>query len=379
LRQGERKMKLTRINESGQIFVLILITLALGTLLLVPMLRLSFTSQRHNQVIEINTLNAYAADSGIDYCRYAIYNYPGEIQTSPLDENLVINGIDVHVTAEWESGPAAYRINSTASKAQRSVEIECMIVVDVGLFGNVIACDGNLNITNCDFINEDYPGESDVYTNGNISIKNSYIDGDVKASGNITYDTPSEITGEIVEGTVVLVFPTIDAQIHEDRALLGGTYNGTYNTGDETLGPLYIDGDLIFGGGDEVVLAGTVYVTGDVNMGNADISGFGDIVAEGDLDFNNYSFSVENPITLPLLMTIGEDKTINLGADRGPQTMAILYAPNGTIDLNNVDITGSVAAPLITLNNAMIEYPAELRGRADLPGAGLDTVTYTFQ
>ncbi len=373
-------MKLTKKGEAGQVLILALILLAIGPLLVVPMLRLSYTGQRYNQIVEISTLNAYAADSGIEYCRYAIYNYPAEIQQSPLDENLVINGIDVHVTAEWEYAVAAYRINSTAGKAQRSVSIECLIVVDVGLFGNVIASDGDLEITNSDFVNPDFPGESDIYTNGDIDITNSYIDGDVKASGTITWAPPSVITGDIIEGTVVLEFPTIDPQIHEDKAKLGGTHVGNYNTSDETLGPLYINGNLNFGGGDDVVLAGTVYVTGDVNMGNANVTGFGDIVAEGDLTFTNYTYTVENPDYLPLLMTVGVDKSITLGNDRsGIGTMAILYAPNGEIDLNNVDVSGSVAALLIKLNNATIEYPAELRGRADLPGAGLDTVTYTFK
>ena len=374
-------MKLTKKREAGQILILVLILLAMGPLLVIPMLNLSYTGQKYNQIVEINTLNGYAADSGIEYCRYAIYNYPAEIQQSPLDENLVINGIDVHVTAEWEYAAAAYKITSTANGAQRSCSIECMIVVDVGLFGNVIACDGNLEINNCNFVNPDFPGESDVYTNGNIVITNSYIDGDVKASGTVTWAPPSVINGEVIEETVVLQFPTIDPQIHEDKAILGGTWGTgteTYRTGDETLGPLYIDGNLAIGN-DQVVLAGTVYVTGDVDMGNADISGFGDIVAEGDINFTNYSFSVENPVTLPLIMTVGEDKTIIFGNDRGSGTMAILYAPDGVINLNNVNIQGSVAATLIILNTATIEYPAELRGRADLPGAGLDTVTYTFK
>ncbi len=372
-------MKLARKNEAGQILILVLILLAIGPLLVVPMLRLSYTSQRYNQIVEINTLNAYAADSGIEYCRYAIYNYPAEIQQSPLDENLVINGIEVHVTAEWVYAAGAYLINSTASKAQRSCSIECMIVIDVGLFGNVIACDGDLQITNCEFINLDFPGQSDVYTHGNIGITNSYIDGDVKASGTVTWASPSVITGEIIEGAPVLQFPPIDAQIHEDKAKAGGTYIGNYDTVDQSLGPLYIQGNLNMGSGDDVVLTGTVYVTGDVNIVNANVSGFGDIVAEGNITFTNYTYIVDNPITLPLIMTVGVGKTLNFNNDKTLGTMAILYVPNGSIALGNVDIKGSVAAPLVTLNNATIQYPAELRGRADLPGAGLDTVIYTFK
>ncbi len=361
-------------------FPMVLILLTVGISLILSTLYISYSTHKFHRVVETNTLNAYAADSGIEYCRYAIYNYPAEIQQSPLDEHLVINGINVHVTAEWVYAMGGYMINSTASKAQRTCTIECMIVIDVGLFGNVVACDGNLDITNCQFINSEYPGESDIYTHGDINITNSYIDGDVRASGTVTWDTPTVITGEIIEGAVVLVFPTIDPQIHEDKAKEGGIYVGDYNTSDEVLGPLYIDGNLVFGGGDDVVLAGTVYVTGDVNMGNANVTGFGDIVAEGDISFTNYTYTVENPVTLPLLMTVGIDKSIILGNDQtGIGTMAILYAPEGVIDLGNVDVKGSVAAPLVKLNNATIEYPAELRGRADLPGAGLDTVTYIFK
>jgi len=94
-------MKLPKKGEAGQVLILVLILLAVGPLLIVPMLQTSYSSQKYDQIVEINTLNAYAADAGIEYCRYAIYNYPAEIQTSPLDENLVIDGIDVHVTAEW--------------------------------------------------------------------------------------------------------------------------------------------------------------------------------------------------------------------------------------------------------------------------------------
>ncbi|MFC1991355.1 hypothetical protein ACFLVC_01270 [Chloroflexota bacterium] len=372
-------MKLARSRESGQMFILVLILLALVPLLVIPMLRLGYSSQMYHQIVEINTLNVYAADSGIEYARYQIYNYPSEIQGIPLSENLVINGIDVYVTAEYNLVAASFDITSIATKAGRSQTIDCTIVIDVGLFGNVIACDGDLVVYNCNFENPDYPGESDVYTHGNIDITNSYIDGDVKASGNITFGQSSEITGEITEGAGVLEFPEVDAQIHKDRAQAGDNWTGDYSTSDQELGPIYIDGDLNFGGNDDVVLTGTVYVTGDVSMFNATITGFGDLVTEGDVTFTNYTWTVENLVTLPLIMTVGVDKSVDLGNDQDLGTMAILYAPDGVIDLYNVDIYGSVAAPLVLLNNAVIIYPAELRGRADLPGAGLDTVTYIFK
>ncbi|MFC1991930.1 hypothetical protein ACFLVC_04335 [Chloroflexota bacterium] len=375
----EQQMKLARNRESGQIFILVLILLALVPLLVIPMLRLSYSSQMYHQIVEINTLNVYAADSGIEYALYQIYNYPSEIQETPLSENLTINGIDVHVTAEYDLDMADFTITSTSTKAGRSQTIECVIVIDVGLFGNVIACDGNLTVMNCDFVNPEYPGESDVYTHGNITLKSSYIDGDAKASGTISLQA-STVTGDIIEGAEVLTFPEIDVQIHLDRAQAGGNHTGDYNTSDQSLGPIYIDGNLNIGSGDDVELTGTVYVTGDVHMVYGNISGFGDIIAEGDIIFDNYTYLIDNPVTLPLIMTIGVDKSIDIENDIGdPGTMAILYAANGIIDLANLNLYGSVAAPLVQLNNAMIHYPAELRGRADLPGAGLDTVTYIFK
>ncbi len=381
-------MKLARKNESGQIFVLVLILMLIGPLLVVPMLKLSYSSQRYNQIVEINTLNAYAADSGIEYARYAIYNYPAQIQTNPLNKNLVINGIDVHVTATWDYASAAYMITSTASRANRSVSIECMIVVDVGLFGNVVACDGNLSIQLSDFINDEYPHESDVYTNGNIIIKNSYIDGDVKATENVTLQAGAEVYGNIVaknydpyEGAIVLEFPAIDPQIHEDRAKeTDNIVIGDYSTSDEDLGPIYIDGNLDIGS--NVKLTGTVYVTGNVTMVNGDTYGFGDIISEGDIRFTNFAYIITDTETLPIIMTTGDGASIDIGNDTGdpddPATMAIIYAPSGTINITQINVLGSIAAPEITLTNSTLQYPSELRGRADLPGAGLDTITYTF-
>jgi len=373
-------MKLTKKGEAGQVLILALILLALGPLLVLPMLRLSDSSQRYNQVTEIYTLNTYAADSGVEYGKYQIYNNPAEILASGLDEYLVINNIDVHVTAEYMTGTAAYEVISHAARAESSVTLKCSIVIDVGLFGNVVACDGDLVIDNCDFVSSE-EGEADIYTHGNIEIKYSYVDGDAKASGVVTLDN-STVTGDIIEGAEVVEFPPILAEIHEDKAKDGGTYNGdlTYDSGGPyDLGPLYVDGKLDINNVD-IVLHGTIYVTGDVTITNCEITGFGDILAEGKLDMNNYSLNVDIPEILPLFMSVYDSVVMN--NDLAGGTYAILYAPdenNGVINLDNVELTGSVAARLVTCVNSIINYPAEMRGRADLPGAGLDTVTYLFE
>ena len=371
-------MKLPKNKESGQILVWALILLAIGPLLIVPMLQLSSNIQKYNQMTEIYTLNTYAADSGIEYAKYQIYNNPSDIQETPLNENLVINGIDVYVTAEYNFGAAAYDITSTAEKAGRSLTIDCTIVIDVGLFGNVVACDGDLTITQCDFVS-DLQGEADIYTNGDIDLFQSTVDGDVKASG-VVRNHSSTVTGEIIEGAEALEFPPIDAELHEEKAKLGGT-SGSISWNKQStknLGPLYIQGDLNVMKTD-IVLHGTVYVTGNVYIDQSNISGFGDILCEGGVGFNmdHYSYTIGDSPILPLIMAINGG--VDLTHDEGDGTYGILYAPQGLINLDHVEVTGSVAAPAVNLVQARINYPAEMRGRADLPGAGLDIVTYLFE
>jgi len=153
----------------------------------------------------------------------------------------------------------------------------------------------------------------------------------------------------------------------------------TLSGGTQNLGPTYIDGDLNVNNTD-LVLGGTVYVTGSIDINNTDITGFGDIIAGEAMVLNNYSLNVDIPEILPLFMSVS--KTIVLDNDDDVLgTFTIVYAPDisaGEITLANVNLTGSVAAPKVNLSNSIINYPAELRGRADLPGAGLDTVTYIF-
>jgi len=49
------------------------------------------------------------------------------------------------------------------------------------------------------------------------------------------------------------------------------------------------------------------------------------------------------------------------------------------VDLHFADVYGSVAGQQIIVNWSDIHYPAELRGRADLPGAGLKTISYSYK
>jgi len=338
-----------------------------------------------HRVTEIITLNTYAADSGVEYAKYQIYNDPGQILITPLLENLVIGGVDVYVTAIYNPAAGSYDITSIASRAGRAVTLDVTIVIDVGLFGHVVAVDGNLIVDRCPIISSDNESDADLYTNGDVEIKgDSYVDGDVSASGSITVLDTSTVTGDIYPGVEEIEFPAIKAQDLKDKAKEGGTYNGDYTLdgGIHQLGPLYINGKLDIKNDVELELTGVVYVNGDISIVDTKITGFGDIVCDGtNFDIYNYSMDPDDLLILPVLMSVNSDISIkndDYGGE-GATTSAIVYAPKGLIDMDNVDLEGCAAGETVNLVLSTIIYPAQLRGRADLPGAGLDILTYQFK
>lgn len=370
-------MKLLKKGESGQALILALAMLALGSLIIVPTLNLASTNLKYNQLIERETFEAYSADSGVDYGLCEVYNNPVAYQETPLQESFVMNNRTVNVTVEYMPVMGAYKITSTATSASdRSTTIESYIIIDVGLFGNAFACDGNLSISQTQLTGD---ASCDVFANGNISLMQSTVDGDVTAAGTVT-KTQSTVTGEINQHVPTVEFPVIDPQPHIDAALEGGTCGSiSWTFKNQTLGPKYINGNLTITGSD-VELQGTVYVTGHVEISMAsEITGFGDIVAAGYIRMSQSGFVVDNPDTLPLVMSLNSyiNLTQMLGYLGGIQ--AVLYAPNGTITLIQSNVYGAVAADSISVSQSQIFYPATLKGRADLPGAGLKSISYGYK
>lgn len=382
-------MKLVKKGQSGQALIMALILLALGGLVITPLLMQTATNLKYHDMIQRETLRAYSADSGVEYGLSEVYNNPQEYQSASLSYSYDINGTTVNVTALYLSSIGAYRITSTAtSPDNRSTTIETYVIIEIGLFGNAFACDGNLLIFQTTLSSPDNPGEFDIYVNGNVELVQSEVDGDVAYTGILTMDGQSKINGDRIPEAEVLEFPVIDAQPHRDAALAGpsGNYTppgGVYTAGGP-LGPIYINGDLDIKLSANTVLGGTVYVTGNVAIDHQTITGWGDIVAEGNIIMSTYAFNPDSLLSLPLIMSINGDISLDHDSNVGDEgtdvgTQAVLYAPNGEIYLDNVNVYGSVAAQDITVRVSDINYPATLKGRADLPGAGLETISYGYK
>jgi hypothetical protein len=154
--------------------------------------------------------------------------------------------------------------------------------------------------------------------------------------------------------------------------------------GDEvSLGPIHIsDGSPeptdpgIYGTGgssNKVVLylLDTIYVDGYVSLSNnCEIIGGGKLIATGDIEINNSAFNVGNSSTVPLIMSIYGDVTINNVGD----ISAVLYAPNGTVDIGVGDyVHGSVVGQsIINGNNVDLTYDERVTEIPGLPGGYIE-------
>jgi len=343
-------MKLLKNGQSGQALIMALILLALGSLLLVPILNLAGTSLNYHQVIERNTLETYAADSGVEYALCELGNNPGQYEGELLQESFIVNDRTVNVTAEY-LGSNIFKITSTAtSDSGSSTSIESYVEVIPGVFGSAVTA-----------------------TSGDLFLEDSWVDGDIYAGGSVTLED-SQVTGTITEyGT--LEFPLLDIEPYKQEALSGGTIEGNLvlGTGTHNLGPKYITGYLKIEDGAEITMGGTVYVEGldkmDINRtihieAGANLTGTGNFIAQdGDIKIELARLELEN---IPLVAALNGD------IEKGEQCdyiKAILYAPEGDIKLEDVEVYGAVFGKTVTLvENTTITYPSE--GESDLIGGG---------
>jgi len=98
-------------RQRGHVLILVLIVLAVGSLLITPMLRYVFTGLKEADISKELLLKQYAADAGVEYSLWQLkYNVDGLTdQLSPenpsCSTSITVNGIDVPVTTEISQSP----------------------------------------------------------------------------------------------------------------------------------------------------------------------------------------------------------------------------------------------------------------------------------
>lgn len=218
-------------------------------------------------------------------------------------------------------------------------------------------------------------------------------------SSDITGDAYYQIlTGSTVTGTqhpgssdpAPTAFPISDNQIAEwkNDASVGEPIIGDVHPAKDatiTLGPKKITGNLILDDGQTLVVSGTIYVQGNISIGNKGKiqlspsygSNSGMIISDGWMHFeNNGSFSGAGAGSyLMLLSTATGGGDFNSAMDiHNNVTGVILFAPNGTMHMHqNVRVTQISAKKIELENGCVITYDLGLINKVNFsagPGGG---------
>ncbi len=342
--------RLLKNSESGQTMIMALILLAMGRLLVVPTMSLTSNSLNYQRLVERNTQELYAADSGEQYAMSRLANSPGAFGPEPLPSE--VNDRTVNITVE-NMGNSIYKITSTAiSDGGSSTSIESYVEVKLGLFGNAIT------VTNGDLVLQGTTISGDVYAGGEVMLEESSVTGTITANGTEEFDL-------------------LDTEPYKTEALNGGTIEGNLvlGAGTHNLGPVYITGYLKIQEGAEVTLGGTVYVVGSEKMAEnttihieagSILTGAGNLIAEdGNIKIEVARFELDN---MPLVAAIAG----SIKVENCTYIKALFYAPEvtfGNIHVEeNIEIYGSIfAANMSLIENSTITYPTDT-GISDLLG-----------
>ena len=371
-------MKLLRKKESGQAMIMALIMLALGGLLVAPALNLALTSVRYHGLIESRTMESYAADSGVQYALAKLRNDPS---TDNFTDNFTLNGRTVSVTAE-DMGSNLHKITATATSAGgRSTTIESYFRTLSIFSEHVVISNGDVDINNSVIIAEDgqgerVEGEANMHSNADFAITGSELDGHITYVGDLSGSPGQYISETRVEEVKEL--PPIDTVFWENEAKATGniSYEDVEIRDEDAypLGPLFIYGNLSIEKS-EVILTGTVYVTGFIDVKtDSTITGAETLLAEGDVGIKSTNY---DPASIPLIMSVNGGIECKSDSWVG----ALLYAPNGTIDLKGGPdnrLYGSVVGNEVIIKGTTVTYIIDIPDPEDLPGGEVIVITYGY-
>ena len=123
------------------------------------------------------------------------------------------------------------------------------------------------------------------------------------------------------------------------------------------------------------MLGGTVYVTGNITTENSNLDGDETVCAEGKIYLEQ---GLVRSNVIPIIISLKADAD-GIVAERECTLDGVLYAPYGSIRLENIELYGAVGGKTVTMEYCIIIYAKELHGRPDLPGGELNTVSYSYK
>ncbi|MFC1979312.1 hypothetical protein ACFLVS_00290 [Chloroflexota bacterium] len=318
-------MRLLKDKESGQVLIMVLILLALGSLLAVPTVRLAGTSVNYHRVVEENTLELYAADSGMQYALCKLAGSPGEFEPEPLPSG--VNGKTVNITAEQVNG-SKYRVVSTAiSDNSSSTAIESYVTL-ASIY--------------------DYLFDNAITSPGDVTLQpDTEVNGDIQLNGDL--DNKGDIVGEISDEPVIM--PTVEEISAfywfdvEDLTPLPDGYTIDISSGTEAdpypIGPLYASGNLTITGSGVARIDGTIYVAGNLSFNPTPSM---TILLNMQTIFAKGSISLNPGVTISGSGCIIAVGSLNFQPDISGEDFVFLMSVEGTVDLQpGNSFYGSVA------------------------------------
>lgn len=285
-----KKVKLSK-NEAGYALVWVLILMIVSGLILMPLLLLMTTGIMSSQLHEERMQRFYAADAGIEDGMYNIINdigLPaniGEQSSYTLDQELNNSTLDVTI---YKADADTYRITSTATDNDngKSTTIESYVSHnEYSLFDNVITSRGDIRIQPGATVEGtvQYNPDPEVFDPGDVSL-DQFVEAEVAG-----WPTAEELSSRYWED-VALCEEGGEAVVCEEDNYLSDNMD-IKDLVPREIGPLYRDGDLHIFSSEwdlEVTLTETIYVTGDLTIGqtNKDFTlhlGANTIYAEGSI------------------------------------------------------------------------------------------------
>jgi len=270
-------------GQEGQVLPIVLILLVIGGLLIVPTLNYASTSLKGHQVVESNTLEFYAADSGIEDALYwLIKGRQAEGPWEDWDEdegngeretyNMNARFVDVTVKQLELEGSNIYKITSTATSVDGGTTVLSTVwAINMiegtwdpshGQYTGDVYVDGDVDTgTWAEII-------GNVTATGDIDLKNhSSITGNVSVTGDITLEPQTAITGNVCASGNITVrndaIITGDIYVSGDNTITleGGTQKEARIQGD-----IHADGNITIVARNSATVEGNIYVTGNLTI-----------------------------------------------------------------------------------------------------------------
>jgi hypothetical protein len=327
-------------SDKGSSLIVVLVLGTVAMLVVSSLIGFANTALGRGRVAILSEQAFRIADAGVERYRSLVSLGNIEvIQGDFHDRNGSVVGTYEVVPTETQEGVNIVSIGRSGG-AVRQIEAKFVLGEGVVFHYGIQSGTGGLVLGNNSEVN------GNVYSNADITGGNgSSITGDAFAVGSIdNVDTGSSQTG----------VPPVDLPITGEQIAQW-----------KAEAPRKILGNLAIGGGESLVSTSTIWITGNLTLGNnASISlspsygaAGGIIIADGSVSFgNNVSLSGSGTggSTLLIISLLGSS-AISLG--NGNTTSVILYAPNGTISIgNNADVKALAAKTISISNNVELNY-----------------------